>query len=77
MKRINIKYNNTGDLIQIFVKESNGKKLDSYIFNGSNEEVYGKVIESLYQKYGWRPLIQIKECINFKNKTEDKGFFEV
>lgn len=76
MKRVNINYNNSGDIIEITIKEYNGRKLENFRFNGNNSTMYGRIIENLYEKYGFRPTISIKECINFVNKPEDKSFFE-
>lgn len=71
-KKTKISYNNRGEIIEIKVRDFSGRTIEKFKFNGTNSEMYGRILESLYIRYGFRPIIRMEESINFKKFTGDK-----
>jgi hypothetical protein len=59
-----IDYNRTGELIEIVVRESSGRKLETHVCNVRDRKKYTKILEYLKEKYGFEPLIDVKDSIN-------------
>ena len=78
-KKVKVRYNVSGEIIEIKVRDFSGRFLESYKFDARNSKMYGDVIETLFRKYGFRPVITSKDSINIKEKfksADDLSFFE-
>lgn len=76
-----IRHGSVGEIIKIEIKDTTGRHLESYKFDASNMVEYGRVIENLYKKYGFRPIISLKDSVLFREtkeykNPEDVGFFD-
>ena len=73
-KHIKVRNNQSGEIVEVIVKDFSGRTIDRYKFNGNNGNFYGTTIESLYIKFNFRPVINNKNSIIFSNKTPTSLF---
>lgn len=59
-----VQYNRTGDIIEIVVRDCSGKRLDKFVFNGSDSKRFGRVMKILKDVYNFKPEVSHKESIN-------------
>ena len=74
-KHIRVRNNQSGEMVEILVKDFSGRTIDRYKFSGSDKRFFGSTIESLYIKFGFQPLINLKESVII-NSSKQKGFFD-
>lgn len=65
-------YTRTDDTIEITVKDSSQRKLESWEFNISDKNSGTKVMKTLKEAYGFSPEIPLEKSINANPKKIDK-----
>lgn len=61
-------YGRKGDIVDIEITDSSGKKIDHFKTNDKKE--YVKIIKLLKDKYGFNPEIDIEESPNFNKEVD-------
>lgn len=63
---MSINYNREGDIIEIIVRDSTGRKIEEVKCNGNDRKRYGQILIMLKEKFGFKPEIDFDESINQK-----------
>jgi len=72
-----LRYQRTGDIIEITLRDSSGGRMDSFRCN-NKKEFAQKIAPILSGKYGWKftPEISSEESINSLKEKENKEFLD-
>lgn len=73
-KYVKVRNNQSGEIIEIIIKDFSGRTIDKYKFNSSNSRSYGQAIESLYFKFNIKPLIHVKDSVLLSKNTSNSLF---
>lgn len=65
-----MKYGNSGQIIEITIKDNCGGKTDFFRTNNSTE--YKKIIRLIGQKYGYKPYHPENEVKDMKTEIEEE-----
>ena len=57
-----------GDLMTITIEDYTGARLEKWTVNPKNAKEYGKVIQIIEKRYGWKPVIEIDKSVNSKER---------
>ena len=61
-----------GDLMTITIEDYTGARLEKWTVNPKNAKEYGRVIEIIRKRYGWKPEIEIDKSVN----TKERGWWD-
>ena len=64
-----------GEVIEIKVSDYSGRPIEKFKFSGRDKETYGRVLDTINKKYGFKPVIKFEEVATHPKEGE-KGFFD-
>ena len=67
-KLFKVSYNRGMEVIKITIEDTSGRKIDTFSFNGDDEKSYNFAIKRIFEKYGFRPTIDLNQSVNQKEK---------
>lgn len=67
-----IEYSRNGDIIEVIIRDSSQRKIDSYKCNLKDKVKSGKIMRFLKDKYGFEPVIPESESINAEEEKEQE-----
>ena len=65
-----LSYLSSGDIVEVIIKDSSGRKIDTRKCNGDDKVEYGKLLKYLLDKYGFSPEITFPEQVNQMKKKD-------
>jgi hypothetical protein len=62
-----IEYGRKGAIVEIKIRGADGDSTDK--FKATNQRDYSRVLNTIDRKYGYKPIIDVKDSINFDEDT--------
>lgn len=66
----------TGDIIELFLRDSTGRKIMTYKFNYNDDHAWEIALTGIWSKTGYKPSVKF-ESINTRDEWLDKSVFEI